>query len=148
TPPHRLDLGPFYPRERPFDRLLEDQARLTAEIAREARPEIIHASSGHRGYETALVGLALREHLRRPMVYEVRSFFEATWSADAEWNETGEQYHRRHDAETRAMQPAAPVITIAEPMRADIIARGVAPERVTVIANGVDADAFRPEPPD
>jgi glycosyltransferase involved in cell wall biosynthesis len=82
------------------------------------------------------------------MVYEVRSFFESTWSADTDWNERGEQYVRRHDAETGAMQTADHVITIAESMRADIIARGVDPDRVTVIPNGVDAEAFSPEAPD
>lgn len=145
---HRLDLGPSYPLERAFDLLLEDQAWLSARIARQVAPAILHASSGHRGYETALVGIALREHVRRPLVYEVRSFFESTWSADAEWNESGEQYHRRHDAETRAMQAADHVITIAESMRDDIIARGVPADRVTVVPNGVDADVFTPEPPD
>jgi glycosyltransferase involved in cell wall biosynthesis len=40
------------------------------------------------------------------------------------------------------------VITIAESMRTDIIGRGVDPARVTVIPNGVDAEAFRPEAPD
>jgi glycosyltransferase involved in cell wall biosynthesis len=145
---HRLDLGPSYPVERPFDLLLSDQAWLTAGVARDVAPSIIHASSGHRGFETALVGASLRAHIRRPLVYEVRSFFESTWSADAEWNERGEQYFRRHDAESRAMIAADHVITIAEAMRDDIIARGVSPDRVTVIPNGVDATTFVPEPPD
>jgi len=147
-PHHRLDLGDAYELERPFDQLLEDQAWLTARLARTIRPELIHVSSGHRGYETALVGLALRADLRRPVVYEVRSFFEATWSADERWNEQGEQYRRRHDTETRAMRAADAIITIAESMREDIIARGVPAERVTVIPNGVDADAFAPLAPD
>ncbi len=147
-PHHRLDMGPHYPSERPFDQVLEDQAWLTARIARRIRPSIIHASSGHRGYESAMVGAALRAHIRRPLVYEVRSFFEATWSADADWNESGEQYHRRHDAESRTMRAADFVITIAESMRADIVERGVAPERVVVVPNGVDADAFSPMAPD
>lgn len=147
-PHHRLDLGPNYPSERPFDLILSDQAWLSARIARDLAPAVIHASSGHRGYESALVGAALRAHIRRPLVYEVRSFFESTWSADSEWNERGEQYVRRHDAETRAMVAADHVITIAESMRDDIIARGVAPDRVTVIPNGVDADAFAPQSPD
>ena len=148
-PHHRLDLGPRYdPATRPFDVVLSDQAWLTARVARDVAPEIIHAGSGHRGYETALVGAALRAHIGRPLVYEVRSFFESTWSADARWNERGEQYRRRHDAETGAMRAADHVVTIAESMRDDIIARGVDPERVTVIPNGVDATAFTPEPPD
>ncbi len=145
---HRLDLGPEYQTERPFDLVLRDQAWLTARLARSIAPMVIHASSGHRGYETALVGLALRDHIQRPLVYEVRSFFESTWSADAEWNERGEQYQRRFDTESRAMAAADHVITIAEAMRADIVARGVDPDRVTVIPNGVDAEAFTPEAPD
>lgn len=146
-PHHRLDLGPNHTTSRPFDVILEEQAWLTAAIARRVAPELIHAGSGHRGYETALVGAALRAHIGRPLVYEVRSFFESTWSADARWNERGEQYHRRHAAETAAMRGADHVVTIAEAMRDDIIARGVDPERVTVIPNGVDATVFTPVPP-
>jgi glycosyltransferase involved in cell wall biosynthesis len=147
-PHHRLDLGPHYPLDRPVDQILEDQAWLTAEVARRVRPALIHASSGHRGFEHALVGAALRAHIGRPLVYEVRSFFESTWSADEDWNEVGEQFHRRFDTESRAMKVADHVITIAESMRAEIIERGVKPDRVSVIPNGVDADVFSPRPPD
>jgi len=147
-PHHRLDLGPDYRLDAPLDRILEDQAWLTAQVAREVRPAIIHASSGHRGYEHALIGQALRAHIGRPLVYEVRSFFESTWSSDDEWSESGDQYHLRYDTETRAMMAADHVITIAEAMRAEIVERGVDPDRVTVIPNGVDAEAFRPQPPD
>jgi phosphatidyl-myo-inositol dimannoside synthase len=145
---HRLDLGPNYSLERPADLLLQDQAWLTATVARDVRPAVIHASSGHRGFEHALVGMALREHIRRPLVYEVRSFFESVWSADEAWNEQGEQYHRRFATETRAMQGADHVVTIAESMRAEIVERGIDPDRVTVIANGVDAELFTPRSPD
>jgi glycosyltransferase involved in cell wall biosynthesis len=147
-PHHRLDLGPCYPDRPPFDTMLEHQAWLTAGIARRVRPAVIHASSGRRGYEPALVGVALREHIRRPLVYEVRSFFEAAWSGDQRWSETSEHYGRRFDTETRAMLAADHVITIAETMKADIIERGVPGERVTVIANGVDAEVFTPRPRD
>ena len=145
-PHHRLDLGAHYRDDRPFDVILEEQAWLTAGIARRIAPSIIHASSGHRGYESALVGAAVRAHIGRPMVYEVRSFFESTWSADARWNEHGEQYTRRHDAETAAIRRADFIITIAEAMRDDIIARGGDPERIAVIPNGVDARVFSPQP--
>lgn len=147
-PHHRLDLGPDYPLDGPVDRILEDQAWLTALVARRVRPALIHASSGHRGFEHALIGAALREHIERPFVYEVRSFFESTWSPDEAWNETGPQYQRRWDTETGAMRSADHVITIAESMRAEIIERGVDPDGVTVIPNGVDAGAFTPRPPD
>jgi glycosyltransferase involved in cell wall biosynthesis len=146
-PHHRLDLGPRYPLDRPLDQVLEDQAWLTARVAQAVRPAVIHASSGHRGFEHALVGIALRDHIQRPLVYEVRSFFESVWSTDDEWGETGDQYHRRFETESRTMAAADHVITIAEGMRNEIVERGVDPARVTVIPNGVDADAFTPEPP-
>jgi glycosyltransferase involved in cell wall biosynthesis len=147
-PHHRLDLGPSYALDRPVDELLQVQALLSARVARTVRPAVIHASSGHRGFEHALVGLALREQFARPLVYEVRSFFESVWSDDDDWSEQGEHYRRRFDTETRAMQSADHVITIAESMRAEIAERGVDPERVTVVANGVDAEVFTPRPPD
>ena len=147
-PHHRLDLGPRYPLDRPLDQILEDQAWLTARVARTVRPAVIHASSGHRGFEHALVGQALRAHIDRPLVYEVRSFFESVWSAGDEWGESGDQYHRRFARETGAMLAADHVVTISESMRAEIVERGVDPGRVTVIPNGVDAAAFEPAPPD
>jgi glycosyltransferase involved in cell wall biosynthesis len=147
-PHYHLDLGKSYPLNRPVDQLLEDQAWMMAAIARKVRPAVIHASSGHRGYEFALIGQALRAHLGIPLVYEVRSFFETTWAGDEAWQEVGEYYRRRFDTETRTMQAADHVITIAEAMRDEIIERGVDPERVTVVPNAVDVDVFQPQSPD
>jgi glycosyltransferase involved in cell wall biosynthesis len=148
-PHYRLDLGPAYPTHPPYDEHLRDYAWLAARVGRRERPAIIHASSGFRGFETALVGRALREHLRRPLVYEVRSFFETTWSADAHLAESGEHYRRRYETENRCMQAADVVITIAESMRDDIAARGVPRERIHLIPNGVDPAAFVPmDPPE
>lgn len=148
VPHHRLDLGPGYPVKPPFDQHLTDYAWLAAKVARRERPALIHASSGFRGFETALVGRALREHIRRPLVYEVRSFFETTWSPDADRAERGEHYERRYATENRSMQAADVVITIAEAMRQDIAARGVPLERIHLMPNGVDPTAFEPQEAD
>ncbi|MDQ2964905.1 MAG: glycosyltransferase family 4 protein [Chloroflexota bacterium] len=145
---YRLDLGPGYPTDQPFDRLLTDYAWLAAKVARRERPAIIHASSGFRGYETALVGMALRDHLRIPLVYEVRSFFESTWTADHDRAELTEHYRRRYDTENRAMRSADAVITIGEAMREDIADRGVPMERIHLMPNGVDPASFEPQEPD
>ena len=144
-PHHRLDLGPSYALDGPVDLVLADTAWQVADLAQQVRPAVIHASSGHRGYELALVGAAVRAHIQRPLVYEVRSFFETTWQRDEGLEEAGETYERRLDTETRTMQGADHVITIAESMRSELIDRGVDPDRITVVPNGVDADVFRPE---
>lgn len=146
---HRLDLGPDYPADPPHDVFLVDGAALAADVVREVRPAFLSASSGHRGYEQALIGLALREHFRIPLVYEVRSFFEGTWTADPALAERSEQYARRAATELRCMLAADAVITVGDAMRAEIIGRGVSAERVFLVPNGVDPadfDAVRPNP--
>jgi len=144
---HRLDLGAGYPADVPPDRYLEDFAWLASGVVHAERPAILHAASGLRGYDMALVGLALRARHDLPLVYEVRSFLETSWSG-REGAELAELSRRRQAAETRAMTEADAVVAIAEAMREDIVARGVPPERVFVAPNGVDAEQFAPRPPD
>ena len=145
---HRLDPGAAYPAERPFDLGLRDYSWLAARVAREERPAVIHAASGPRGCDAALVGLALGEHLGIPVVYEMRSFFEGTWSSNAEASEHAEYARRRWAAETRAMRAVDAVVTLSETMRGEVIERGVAEDRAVVVANGVDVDFFAPRPRD
>lgn len=148
-PHYRLDLGPDYPyREVPFDRFVNDYARQARRVAATIRPEVIHASSGYRGYETALVALALGRHFGIPVVYDVRSMLEATWTGDIARSQTGEHYGLRVRREEHCMQQADLVFTIAETLRHEIVRRGIDPDKVVVIPNAVDPDAFRPIPPD
>lgn len=151
---HRLDLGAGYPSDGPVDTYLEDYAWRAATVARQERPAIIHASSGGRGYESALVGLALGDHLDLPVVYEVRSLFDGpppgggSVAGASDATSPRERYRRRDATEVRSMLAADAVVTLAETMRADIVARGVPEERVFVVPNGVDPSAFAPRPAD
>jgi glycosyltransferase involved in cell wall biosynthesis len=149
---HRLDLGAGYPQDGPVDTYLEDYAWRAAAVARLERPAIVHASSGGRGYESALVALALGEHLDVPVVYEVRSLFDGPASADdpsaSDATSTRERYRRRDATEVRCMLAADAVVTLADTMKADIVARGVPAERVFIVPNGVDPEMFRPRPAD
>lgn len=147
TPYHRIDLGPDYPYSQPNDVVLSSTAWMAARIGRERRPSVIHASTGYRGFETALVGCALRAHLRRPLVYDVRSFHETTWTGDVNIAERGEHYEARLAAEVRSMRLADLVVTIAEGMRQEIIERGIPSSKVLVVPNGVDPERFTPTEP-
>jgi glycosyltransferase involved in cell wall biosynthesis len=148
---YRLDAGPDYPYDGPVDRVLLDTVARLEPIVRELRPAILQAHSGYRGYENALVALALGEHLGLPVVYEVRGFLEAIWSVDTGSAEVdglvSEQSERRSATEVRCMLASDAVVTIAETMRDEIVGRGVPAGRVHVIPNGVDVEAFRPAPP-
>ena len=41
-----------------------------------------------------------------------------------------------------------PIVTLAETMKSDMVARGVPAERIYIVPNGVDPEAFQPRPPD
>ena len=123
-----------------LDTYASEVARLVATL----NPSLIHVHSGHRGYEAALVGRAVAESFDLPLVYEVRGFFESLWSPDPAWNERGELFWRRRETEARCMNAADAVVTLSETMKAEIVDRGIASEKVFVVPNGVDPDRFYP----
>lgn len=117
------------------------------------RPALIHVHSGHRGYELALVALAVAQQAQIPVVYEVRGLFEALWTSDLSRAEDAEIYRRRREVETHCMATADAVTTLSESMRYDILDRESLPgvpalseDRVFVVPNGVDIGALAPPP--
>ena len=144
-PHYRHDLGPSFPyRDIPFDEGLAIQTWLAERVVREFRPTMVHANSGYRGYETAVIALALRDRFGIPVVYDVRSFLESTWTGDVSRSEDGEHYQLRLAREIQCMNSADLVFTIADTMRDEIVNRGVDPEKIVVIPNAVDTDHFVP----
>ncbi len=120
-------------------------ARATRErlvpLAREIRPDLIHAHS------PALNGIAAVQAGRRlgiPVVYEVRAFWEDAAVDHGTTREGSLRYRLTRALETWVLRRADQVTTICEGLRADIVARGIAPEKVTVIPNAVDPSAFTP----
>lgn len=148
---HRLDLEAetrLPVKQLPFDIVLTEQVNRTARIVEEERPALIQAGSGFRGYDQALVGLALARRYRLPFVYEVRGFLEATWSARTDLQEAGEYFHLRQRQDERVMRAADLVITIAGSMRDVLVDRGIDPGSIHVVPNAVDVDRFQPRAKD
>lgn len=140
----RLDVGEIDYAGMPVDEFLQMFAQLAYEEVLRYRPSVIHASSGRRGYDTALVGLALQEKTGLPLVYEVRSFFEGNWTGDLEWESQGETFARRMWVEEMCMHRADRVLTIGEAMKDELISRGIPAAKIGIIPNAVDADGFSP----
>jgi glycosyltransferase involved in cell wall biosynthesis len=92
------------------------------------------------------VGLAVREALGIPLVYDVRGFPEMTWAV-RRGGRDAEVYERRRAAETRCMVYADAVFTLSGVMKDQIVSRGVEPEKVSVIPHFVDTAFFAPAPP-
>ncbi len=107
------------------------------------RPAVLHAHSKH---DNAQVAIAVARRTCLPVVYEVRGFLEETWrtrGGDAD----SERYRLTRAAETACLLAADAVVTLSESMRAAILARGVAAERVTVVPNAVPDD-YLADPPE
>ncbi|MGD9811578.1 MAG: TIGR04063 family PEP-CTERM/XrtA system glycosyltransferase [Sphingobium sp.] len=127
-------------------REIADLAATIEVVIAEWRPDIIHAHS------PVLNALAAQRVARRygiPMVYEIRAFWEDAAVANGTARARGLQYRLTHGLETRAVRRADAVVVICEGLKADLIARGIDPARITVSPNGVDLAMFgAPAPAD
>jgi PEP-CTERM/exosortase A-associated glycosyltransferase len=127
-------------------KILNDLDRRLDEIIREVRPQILHA---HSPALNALPALRAGRRHAIPMVYEVRALWEDAAAAHSTHRREGLRYHATRLAETRALHRADAVTTICEGLRADVAARGVPSEKITVIPNAVDRGIFNgPGAPD
>lgn len=136
-------------RDLPANEYLDLSASLLARFVEKFQPSVLHIGSGHRGFETALVGRAVAEAFDIPWVYEVRSFFETTWTSDRRYMESAPYFHQRHATESRCMQAADFVVTLSGPMKEEIVHQHhISPADVVGIPNAVDIERFAPTPPD
>ncbi len=87
---------------------------------------------------------AIRVGRRRgiPVVYEIRAFWEDAAVDRGTTSEGSLRYRLTRTLETRAIRRADHVTTICEGLRGDIVARGILPDKVSVIPNAVDVQAF------
>lgn len=140
----RTDIGDIEYGNMPADDFLQMFAQLAYEEVVRYKPSVIHASSGRRGYDTALVGLALKEKTGVPFVYEVRSFFEANWTKDVGNEARGEIFNRRMWVEEMCMNAADRVLTIGQTMKDELVSRGIPANKIGIIPNAVDSSVFSP----
>ncbi|WP_218106383.1 TIGR04063 family PEP-CTERM/XrtA system glycosyltransferase [Duganella sp. SG902] len=118
--------------------------RRMRQIARAARPHVLHA---HSPSLNAIAALRVGRALDIPVVYEIRAFWEDAAADHGTSPSGGVRYHLSRALETYALRRVDAVTTICEGLRADIIARGIPAPRVTVIPNAVDNHRFRAAPP-
>ena len=113
--------------------------RRLEEVVREVKPDILHAHS------PALNGLAALQVGRQygiPLVYEVRAFWEDAAVDHGTSREGGLRYRLSRALETHVLRGADAVTTICEGLRSDIIGRGLAERKITVIPNSVALERF------
>ncbi|MFZ5539238.1 MAG: TIGR04063 family PEP-CTERM/XrtA system glycosyltransferase [Pseudomonadota bacterium] len=120
-----------------------DEMRATArrieDVVRQTRPDVLHA---HSPVLNALPALRVGRRCGVPVVYEMRASWEDAAVDHGSTREGSLRYRLSRALETYALKRADAVTTICEGLRADIVARGIDTDSVTVIPNAVDVTAF------
>jgi PEP-CTERM/exosortase A-associated glycosyltransferase len=113
------------------------------ELAREWRPDVLHA---HSPALCGLAGLRAAKRLGIPLVYEIRAFWEDAAVGNGTGREGNLRYNLTRKLEDYVVTRADAVVTICEGLKQDLVARGNAPERITIMPNGVDLTLFGDPP--
>lgn len=131
----------------PPDILLEAEANLAANTLLVHGCGIVHATSGFKGFDNALKGMALAKRFNLPLVYEVRSFHEHTWGPPTSEILGAPITRMRLQQEKRCMLGADAVITISEAMVEHLVARGIPRDKIYLVPNAVREDFLSPADP-
>lgn len=123
-------------------------ATLSKEIKRlaaELKVDVIHAHS------PSLNGLAAAQAAKAlglPLVYELRYYEEDAAVDRGKTRYNSLRYRLAVKLEQQALEQADCVVTISHALRDDLVRRGISPEKIVEIPNGVDTDYFQPREPD
>jgi glycosyltransferase involved in cell wall biosynthesis len=140
VPHHRLAFPSGMDRTALLDVRLERNVQALTDLVERLRPQVLHAASDFRN---ALIGLEVAERFDLPLVYELRGFWEDTWLAKRDGiGADSATYQLRRERETDAARRASHVVTLAPPMRDELIERGVEANTITLVPNAVDPVAF------
>jgi PEP-CTERM/exosortase A-associated glycosyltransferase len=127
-------------------KIVSDLDRRLDDVISEVRPQILHA---HSPVLNALPALRAGRRHAIPTVYEVRALWEDAAAAHGTHGRGALRYRATRLVETHALRRADAVTTICEGLRADVVDRGVASDKITVIPNAVDRETFSgPSVPD
>ncbi len=125
--------------------LMKRLERRLFEVARAERPSVIHA---HSPVLNVLPALRVGRRLGIPVVYEIRAFWEDAGADQGTYREWGLKYRMVRAAETWACRRCDHVFTICQGLKRDLVGRGLADDRITVIPNAVNPEEFSPVSPD
>ncbi len=119
--------------------VIDSLARRLREVIRIVKPDILHA---HSPALNVIAALRVGRSLGIPVVYEIRAFWEDAAVDHGTNREWGLRYRLTRGLESYALRQVDAVTTICEGLRGDILRRGIAAEKVTVIPNAVNIDDF------
>jgi glycosyltransferase involved in cell wall biosynthesis len=125
----------------PLTQYISDAAAVIEGKLRELRPSLVVAASNH---VTALPALIAARRLGLPFIYEVRGLWEVTRiSREPEFEQTA-SFAAIRLLESCVVDRADQVFTLTEPMREELVQRGVDFHKVHLLPNSCDPTRFLP----
>ena len=103
-------------------------------------PDILHA---HSPVFNGIAGLLVSKITKKPLVYEIRGFWEDAAVDTKSTTEKSIRYKMTRLMETLICNHADKVTTICNSLKNELIERNIANEKITVIPNGVNIDQFQ-----
>jgi glycosyltransferase involved in cell wall biosynthesis/2-polyprenyl-3-methyl-5-hydroxy-6-metoxy-1,4-benzoquinol methylase len=128
-----------------LDEYLESASATVEKVARDVNASIIHAASN---YENALPALIAARRIGIPFIFEMRGLWELTKASRRAGWETTEVFELAHNLEMLICQHAEIVLAQTRALAKELVAHGVASEKIRVAPNAVNADKFSPRVPD
>jgi PEP-CTERM/exosortase A-associated glycosyltransferase len=118
-------------------------SRRIRQVVMQVKPDLVHAHS------PVLVGLPawrVAQSLRIPLVYEVRDLWENASVDRGKFAADSLAYRAARALETVVLKRAQATVTICETLRRELAPRVASPERLFVVANGVETETFTARP--
>jgi PEP-CTERM/exosortase A-associated glycosyltransferase len=112
------------------------------EIAREWRPDVLHA---HSPVPNAWAALSVGRRLRLPVVYEIRALWEDAASSHGTMTPGSLRYAMARHLETRAARRADALVTICRGLYDDLRRRGVCQKHMFIVPNAADVASSAPD---
>ncbi|MEQ9503294.1 MAG: glycosyltransferase [Deltaproteobacteria bacterium] len=120
--------------------------RRIVEVARREKPDVIH---GHSSILVGIPAMLAARQLGVPVVYEIRAFWEDAAVDSGATTIGSPRYVATQQAETQLARQVDALVGICAGIRNELVEqRGIDPDDVVVVPNGVQADKFTPRPRD
>jgi PEP-CTERM/exosortase A-associated glycosyltransferase len=115
------------------------------EVARREKPDVIHA---HSSYVNGIAARYASKRLGIPFVYELRGLWADTAVVEDGLRHNSIKYRAFWQLELGVVRRADRIVAISRGIRNAIVERGIDPDKIAIVPNGVDTEVFAPRPVD
>jgi PEP-CTERM/exosortase A-associated glycosyltransferase len=143
--PLRLSASRLLPRFLEKRRRRSGLVKRIHEVVEVERPNLLHA---HSPVCNGVAALKVGRKLGIPVVYEIRSLWEEAAVAHGTYEYHSHRFKRRRSLENWVCENVDHVVAISNGLKQHLIGRGIAPNKISIVSNGVDLDTMKPGEPE